>query len=84
MLQMRIDKDVVLEFIKNRDYKYIRALGAFYWRLTTGNKDTYKVLEPLYSDFRKVVLRELSGQFTVVHMDEYVDMLLHEARIMDL
>ena len=28
------EKEIVVEFIKNEDYKYVRALGAYYLRLT--------------------------------------------------
>ena len=33
MLQIQPEKDIVIEFIKNEDFKYVRALGAFYLRL---------------------------------------------------
>ena len=61
MLQIQPDADIVLEFIKNTDYKYIRALGAFYWRLVASAKDTFKVLEPLYSDYRRLAYRKEDG-----------------------
>lgn len=41
MLQIQPDNEIVLEFIKNKDYKYIRALGAFYWRLVSQGKASY-------------------------------------------
>ena len=28
MLQIQPDKDIIIEFIKNEDYKYVRLLGA--------------------------------------------------------
>ena len=34
MLQIQPEKEIVVEFIKNEDYKYVRALGAYYLRLT--------------------------------------------------
>lgn len=33
MLQIQPDKEIIIEFIKNDDYKYLRLLGAFYLRL---------------------------------------------------
>jgi len=33
-LQIQPEKEIVVEFIKNEDYKYVRALGAYYLRLT--------------------------------------------------
>ena len=34
MLQIQPEKEIIVEFIKNEDYKYVRALGAYYLRLT--------------------------------------------------
>ena len=34
MLQIQPDTDIVLHLIDQKDYKYIRALGAIYFRLT--------------------------------------------------
>jgi len=33
LLQIQPDKDIIVEFIKNEEFKYVRALGAFYMRL---------------------------------------------------
>jgi pre-mRNA-splicing factor 38A len=74
----------VLEFIKNKDYKYIRALGAFYWRLTAPAKSVYTVLEPLYSDYRRMAYRDVSGKFEIIHMDEFVDRLLRDEHFCDV
>ncbi|TXG65191.1 hypothetical protein EZV62_006466 [Acer yangbiense] len=54
MLQIQPEKDIVVEFIKNDDYKYVRVLGAFYLRLTGTDVDIYRYLEPLYNDYRKL------------------------------
>ena len=79
MLQIQPEEEIVLEYVKNKDYKYIRALGCFYYRLTAPQaKDVYKVLEPLYSDYRQLNYRTESGGFEVVHMDEMVDHLLKD------
>ena len=45
MLQLQPEKDIVIEFIKNEDYKYVRILGAFYLRLTGKPEEIYKYLE---------------------------------------
>ena len=36
MLQIQPEKDIVIEFIKNEDFKYVRALGAYYLRWGAG------------------------------------------------
>merc|ERR1719208_62340 len=41
MLQIQPEKDIVIEFIKNEDFKYVRALGAYYLRLTGTSLDGY-------------------------------------------
>lgn len=61
MLQIQPDKEIVVEFIKNEDYKYVRALGAFYLRLTATDMDVYRYLEPLYNDYRKLRMRSNDG-----------------------
>uniref|UniRef100_A0A0E0EPB4 Pre-mRNA-splicing factor 38 n=1 Tax=Oryza meridionalis TaxID=40149 RepID=A0A0E0EPB4_9ORYZ len=70
------DKDIVVEFIKNEDYKYVRVLGAFYLRLTATVADVYQYLEPLYNDYRKIRHKLSDGKFTLTHVDEFIDDLL--------
>lgn len=84
MLQIQPEKDIVIEFIKNEEFKYVRALGAFYLRLTGTSLDCYKYLEPLYNDNRKLRNQNRSGQFEIMHMDEYIDELLRNDRVCDI
>lgn len=84
MLQIQPEKDIVVEFIKNEEFKYVRALGAFYLRLTGTSLDCYKYLEPLYNDNRKLRNQSRSGQFEIQHMDEYIDELLRSDRVCDI
>lgn len=83
-LQIQPEKDIVIEFIKNEEFKYVRALGAFYLRLTASAVDCYKYLEPLYNDYRKIRRQNRAGQFETVHMDEFIDDLLREERVCDV
>ncbi|KAI0986121.1 hypothetical protein GJ496_006994 [Pomphorhynchus laevis] len=78
------DKDIVVEFIQNEDYKYVRALGAFYMRLTGTSTDVYKYLEPLYNDYRKIKMLNRGGKFELIYVDEFIDNLLHEERVCDI
>lgn len=80
MLQIQPEKDIIIEFIRNEEYKYVRALGAFYMRLVGSSLDCYKYLEPLLADWRKLRRQKQDGQFDVIHMDEFVDELLREER----
>ncbi|XP_050315704.1 pre-mRNA-splicing factor 38 [Anthonomus grandis grandis] len=84
MLQIQPEKDIVVEFIKNEEFKYVRALGAFYMRLTGSSLDCYKYLEPLYNDNRKLRRQNRQAQFELVHMDEFIDELLRDERVCDV
>ncbi|KAK2638013.1 hypothetical protein Ddye_025808 [Dipteronia dyeriana] len=76
MLQIQPEKDIVVEFIKNDDYKYVRVLGAFYLRLTGTDVDIYRYLEPLYNDYRKLRQKLSDGNYALTHVDEVIDELL--------
>jgi pre-mRNA-splicing factor 38A len=84
MLQIQPEKEIVVEFIKNEEFKYVRALGAFYMRLTGTSLDCYKYLEPLYNDNRKLRRQKRDAHFELVHVDEYIDELLREERLCDI
>ncbi|XP_057901688.1 pre-mRNA-splicing factor 38A-like [Melospiza georgiana] len=84
MLQIQPEKDIIVEFIKNEDFKYVRMLGALYMRLTGTAVDCYKYLEPLYNDYRKIKSQNRNGEFGLMHVDEFIDELLHEERVCDI
>lgn len=84
MLQIQPEKDIVVEFIKNEELKYVRALGALYMRLTGTALDCYKYLEPLFNDSRKLRVQNKQGEFGIIHMDEFIDQLLKDERSCDI
>ncbi len=51
----------------------MRALGAYYLRLTGRPAEIYQYLEPLYNDYRKLRRRLGTGEYGLSHMDEFVD-----------
>jgi pre-mRNA-splicing factor 38A len=77
MLQIQPDLEIVVEFIKNEEYKYVRVLGALYLRCVGRPADIYSYLEPLYVDYSKLRVRTFEG-WTLTHVDEFVDELLTE------
>ncbi|KAJ3266446.1 hypothetical protein HK104_006111 [Borealophlyctis nickersoniae] len=83
MLQLQPEKDIIKLYIQNEDYKYLRALGAFYLRLTGSAKEIYQYLEPLLADYRKLRRRLNNGSFDIVCMDEFIDDLLRGERVCD-
>ncbi|KAF7495099.1 Pre-mRNA-splicing factor 38A [Sarcoptes scabiei] len=84
LLQIQPEKDIIIEFIRQENFKYIRALGAFYLRLVGNSLDIYKYLEPLYNDYRKLRRMTKMGTFDVIYMDEFIDLLLRDDRVFDI
>ncbi|CAD5224450.1 unnamed protein product [Bursaphelenchus okinawaensis] len=84
LLQLQPDKDVILEFLKQKDFKYLRALAAMYIRLTFNSVEIFTLLEPLYADYRKLRYMNRMGQFELIHMDEFIDSLLREDSYCDI
>eukprot|EP00037_Helgoeca_nana_P020380 m.202195 g.202195 ORF g.202195 m.202195 type:complete len:399 (+) comp25241_c0_seq30:294-1490(+) len=84
LLQIQPDKEIVLEYIANSDFKYLRCLGAFYLRLVGTAMDCYTHLEPLLKDFRKIKRMKRDGGFELIHVDEFIDELLTEERACDI
>lgn len=76
MLQIQPEHDIVVEFIRNEEYRYVRLLGAFYLRLVGQPADVFQFLEPLYNDFRRIVVFAPEGK-SISHVDEFVWTLLH-------
>ena len=75
----------MLELIRNPDYKYIRALALFYYRLVeTSPAKVYQVFEAYLSDYRRLVFREVSGKCSVLHMDDFVDTMLTKERFCEV
>ncbi|KAL7506425.1 hypothetical protein ACHAXN_003706 [Cyclotella atomus] len=79
LLQIQPEEGIVEEFIQNEDFKYVRALGAFYLRLTGRPAEIFELIEPLYNDFRKVRFRESTG-WRITYMDELAHELLTSER----
>lgn len=62
------------------DFKYLRALAAFYIRLTFDPVEVYTTLEPLLADYRKLKRRTKDG-FVLTYVDQFVDDLLTKDRV---
>ena len=77
-MQIQPEKEIILEYLNNEDYKYLRALAALYIRITGFPKEIYESLEPLYTSYAKLRLRNKTGSYSIIHMDEYIEILLWE------
>eukprot|EP00931_Biecheleriopsis_adriatica_P089211 TRINITY_DN6337_c0_g1_i1.p1 TRINITY_DN6337_c0_g1~~TRINITY_DN6337_c0_g1_i1.p1 ORF type:complete len:365 (-),score=104.85 TRINITY_DN6337_c0_g1_i1:71-1165(-) len=84
LLQIQPDEEVVMEYIRQPELKYLRALGCAYLRITARYPTIFKTLEPLYADYRKLRYRDMTGKMSIIHMDEFIDWLLHEETICDV
>lgn len=84
LLQLQPDKEIIIEFIKNDDYKYVRVLGAFYMRLVGRPVEVYNYLEPLYNDFRKLRMLSQDGSYSLSHMDQVIEQMLHQDYLFDI
>jgi len=83
MLQLNISEDILVEYLSNGgdDFKYLRALAAFYIRLTSEtSEEVYKKLEPYLEDYRKLRRRNNQG-YTLTTIDEFVDELMVRERV---
>jgi pre-mRNA-splicing factor 38A len=76
LLQIAPDKEIIVEFIQNDEFKYLRVLGAFYFRLVGRAPEIYRYLEPLLNDYRRIRIRKPDGTFSLSYIDEVIDQLL--------
>lgn len=83
LLQIQPEKEILVEYLRADEFKYLRALAAIYIRMTFRAVEVYDLLEPLLKDFRKLRMRSMAG-YTLTFMDEYVDNLLVEERVCDI
>ena len=81
LLQLMPEKDIVLEYLHQTEFKYLSALAAFYVRLTFDSKDVYLTLEPMLADYRKLRRRTKDGGYSLTYMDQFVDDLLMKDRV---
>jgi pre-mRNA-splicing factor 38A len=82
LLTLVPEKEIVLEYLGRggEEWKYLRALAAFYVRLTFDSVGVYRMLEPFLEDKRKLRRRRKEG-YTLTYMDEFVDELLTKDRV---
>lgn len=82
MLQLTPEKEIVRYYLEQggEEWKYLRALAAFYVRLTWEPKEIFETLEPFLADSRKLKRRTREG-FTLSYVDQFVDDLLIKDRV---
>ncbi|TPX10641.1 uncharacterized protein E0L32_008375 [Thyridium curvatum] len=82
MLILAPADDVLAAYLRRggERFKYLRALAAFYVRLTRPAAEVYRTLEPLLEDRRKLRRKGRAGT-TLTYVDEFVDDLLVKDRV---
>ncbi|KAG9664317.1 PRP38-domain-containing protein, partial [Aureobasidium melanogenum] len=80
LLQITPEKEIILHYLQQEDWKYLRALAAFYIRLTWEPKDIYQTLEAYLSDYRKLK-RRTRDAYTLSYVDQFIDDLLTKDRV---
>ena len=81
LLQLMPERDIILEYLRQEEFKYLSALAAFYIRLTFEAKDVYVILEPLLGDWRKLRRRTRDGGYALTYIDQFIDDLLVKERV---
>lgn len=84
LLQVQPDKEILLEYLQFEQFKYLRAVAALYIRLTFPSLEVYEILEPMLNDYRKLRFRQMSGSYSITHMDEFIYDLLTKERVCEL
>ncbi|KAK5111613.1 hypothetical protein LTR85_011791 [Meristemomyces frigidus] len=83
LLQLVPEREIIQYYLEQagEEYKYLRALAAFYVRLAwEKDEDVYTTLEPYLSDSRKLKRRVREG-WALTHVDDFVDELLVKNRV---
>ena len=84
LLQIAPDRDIVLEFIRQDEFKYLRVLASFYLRLIGRAADVHRYLEPLLNDYRRIRARNPDGAFSLLSIDELIDHLLNDEYVFNI
>ncbi|GAA5830814.1 hypothetical protein JCM3766R1_003436 [Sporobolomyces carnicolor] len=84
LLQLQPEREIVLEYLRAEEFKYLRALAAFYVRLTFDSLNVHEVLEPLLDDYRKLRFRGMDGSYRVTTIDQFADELLTDEMVCEI
>ena len=83
LLQITPDREIIEFYLQHagEEFKYLRALAAFYVRLAwEKDEEIYTTLEPYMEDSRKLKRRKREG-WELTYVDQFVDDLLVKSRV---
>ncbi|CAB52035.1 U4/U6 x U5 tri-snRNP complex subunit Prp38 [Schizosaccharomyces pombe] len=83
LLQIAPEKEIIQQYLSIPEFKYLRALAAFYVRLTWDDVEVHQTLEPLLRDYRKLRIRT-NSEIRLTYLDEVVDDLLNAEVVCDI
>lgn len=96
MLEIEPSKEIIKIYLKQlnfNEFKYLTILSLLYIRLVFKNNEIYEILDEFYQDFRKIRIKLKFPKFDVnnlpifykiSYIDEWIDELLINERIIDL
>jgi pre-mRNA-splicing factor 38A len=84
LLQLHPETELVQEaFVDQDEFKYVRALGCMYIRMTARPVDIYETLEARYNDFRRLRVW-MAPEWSILHVDELVHQMLSQAHVLGI
>ncbi|CAD7971856.1 unnamed protein product [Amoebophrya sp. A25] len=83
LLQLQPDLEIIKAYVAQKEFRYLRCLGATYLRMVGDPETIYTTLEPWFSDARRVCKRNIDGSITITHMDAFLHELLWERQLID-
>lgn len=95
ILELEPSTDILQLYLNQNGYnefKYLTALTLLYMRMVSGPTEIYTLFDEYISDYRKLRIRskvpqfvkDLPVHFKLTYMDEWVDLLVEEDRVVDL
>lgn len=95
MLELEPESAIIALYLRQNGYnefKYLTALTLLYCRMVTTPKMVFEMFDEYISDYRRLRLRmkvpefvnDLPIHYKVIHMDEWMDSLVENERVVDL
>lgn len=95
ILELEPSTDILQLYLNQNGYnefKYLTALALLYMRMVSGPAEIYTLFDEYISDYRKLRFRlkvpqfvkDLPVHYKLTYMDEWVDLLVEEDRVVDL
>lgn len=96
LLELEPSKEIIKTYLTQLDFnefKYLTALTLIYIRLTYPSQEVYSIFDQYFQDFRKLRIKlktsvfdsqKLPIHYKITFIDEWVDTLLVDERVIDL